>query len=330
MEQINGYYRKIYQMFSNKRNKVQNSNDNASKVKSTDELTTDLPKIQTIAVQNSSKSIKQKRNQKLIRKDQVESIKSFLSTLPDISISTKIQYTQIIYEFLSFSPECDIDDYENFLKFKSGTKNDDLNQEFIIEGTLIKYSHILKRYLFFVHNKDAKEIKISYYKKPKNKFCNPYPSFSYKDILQFSATLFIANKHEDAILICTMYELGLTPYYLSLLKFESLSESKTIKYYDHKSRSVKEVKLSESLYRNLCLLNKMKTMNNKFDLNEERLSLDGTIIKGKFIFSSKATGIFNRFKRMFGGTLKGINITPKDILVLSRFDKKNGINNIIL
>ena len=138
MEQINGYYRKIYQMFSNKRNKVQNSNDNASKVKSTDELTTDLPKIQTIAVQNSSKSIKQKRNQKLIRKDQVESIKSFLSTLPDISISTKIQYTQIIYEFLSFSPECDTDDYENFLKFKSGTKNDDLNQEFIIEGTLIK------------------------------------------------------------------------------------------------------------------------------------------------------------------------------------------------
>ena len=138
MEQINGYYIKIYQMFSNKRNKVQNSNDNASKVKSTDELTTDFPKIQTIAVQNSSKSIKQKRNQKLIRKDQVESIKSFLSTLPDISISTKIQYTQIIYEFLSFSPECDIDDYENFLNFKSGTKNDDLNQEFIIEGTLIK------------------------------------------------------------------------------------------------------------------------------------------------------------------------------------------------
>ena len=121
MEQITGYYRKIYQMFSNKRNKVQNSNENASKVKSTDELTNDLPKIQTIAVQNSSKSIKQKRNQKLIRKDQVESIKSFLSTLPDISISTKIQYTQIIYEFLSFSSECDIDDYESFLKFKSGT-----------------------------------------------------------------------------------------------------------------------------------------------------------------------------------------------------------------
>ena len=111
------------------------------------------------------------------------------------------------------------------------------------------------------------KIKISYYKKTKNKFCNPYPSFSYKDILQFSATLFIANKHEDAILIFTMFELGLTPYYLSLLKFESLSENKTIKYYDHKSRSVKEVKLSESLYRNLCLLNNMKTMNNKFDLN---------------------------------------------------------------
>ena len=75
---------------------MQNSNDNASKVKLTDELTTDLPKTQTIAAQNSFNSIKQKRNQKLIRKDQVESIKSFLSTLPDISISTKVQYTQII------------------------------------------------------------------------------------------------------------------------------------------------------------------------------------------------------------------------------------------
>ena len=52
-----------------------------------------------------------------MRNDNHEEIIFLLSTIDDINVSTEIQYTRIFYDFLSFSPECDIDNYVRYLKF---------------------------------------------------------------------------------------------------------------------------------------------------------------------------------------------------------------------
>ena len=56
--------------------------------------------------------------------------------------------------------------------------------------------------------------------------------------------------------------------------------------------------------------------------NEERKSMDGVYVVGSFIFSAKPTGIFNKFKRKFSELLKDFNITPRDMIVLSKYMKR--------
>ena len=136
-------------------------------------------------------------------------------------------------------------------------------------------------------------------------------------------SLLSKGKYEDGVMVHTIYELGLEPYILSLLKWESISERKIIRYFDHKSRKVNELKLSDDLYSELMSLKSWKRLKNSQIDNEERQSLDGTTIIGGFIFSSKPTGIFNKFKRGFGGCLKNIKITPKDLIILSKWDEKS-------
>ena len=141
---------------------------------------------------------------------------------------------------------------------------------------------------------------------------------------QFKIYLILSKgKYEDGVMIHSMYELGLESYGLSLLKWDSIAEDKTIKYFDHRSRSVKELKLSDNLYSELIYLKSWKRLKNLQINNEERKSLDKTTIVGGFIFSSKPTGIFNKFKRGFGECLKGFNITPKDLILLSKWDEKS-------
>ena len=288
------------------------------------ELPIDTSDSSTISDQTLNKGVESKRSQKLLRKDHIEGIKSFLSTKVDLNFTSKIQYTQIIAEFLDFSPDCEIDDYLNFLKFKSSTLGIPKLNEFVIEGTLIKYSNVLKQYIYYVHQKEVAQVKTVYYKKPYKVPTCPYPKITKKDAFIMYQNLLSKGKYEDGVMIHSMYELGLEPYRLSLLKWDSIAEDKTIKYFDHRSRSVKELKLSDNLYSELIYLKSWKRLKNLQINNEERKSLDGTTIVGGFIFSSKPTGIFNKFKRGFGGCLKGFNITPKDLILLSKCDEKSG------
>ena len=116
-----------------------------------------------------------------------------------------------------------------------------------------------------------------------------------------------------------MYALGLEPYRLCLLKFKSLKDNKTIKVFDHKSRSKIELKVTDELYNELLYLKNFKNLKNELNCFEERFSLDGTKIVGTFIFKTSPTGIFNKFHRKFGGVLKDLEITLKDMIILSKY-----------
>ena len=83
--------------------KEQNYNKEGSRDQQAKDFTTDSFGAPTIDDKSITRGVESKRNKKLIRKDHIESISSFISTLPDINFTTKIQYTQIINEFLNFS-----------------------------------------------------------------------------------------------------------------------------------------------------------------------------------------------------------------------------------
>ena len=116
-----------------------------------------------------------------------------------------------------------------------------------------------------------------------------------------------------------MYELGLEPYRLCLLKFESLKDDKSIETFDHKTRLVKTLKVFGNLYFELLYLKNWKSRRGKLILNESRISMDGSIIKGTSIFKASLTRIFYKFSRNFGGILKNFDITPKDMIILSKY-----------
>ena len=55
----------------------------------------------------------------------------------------------------------------------------------------------------------------------------------------------------------------------------------------------------------------------------EKVMIDKTILKRNFIVSFSPTNIYNRFKRRFGSTIIDFNLTPNDIVKLSKFNSQN-------
>ena len=101
-----------------------------------------------------------------------------------------------------------------------------------------------------------------------------------------------------------------------------MNNSKAIELWDHKSKQIVSIKLPESLYGEFEYLKVHRRLYNKLNESEQRYSLDGTLVEGTFIFQTKPTGIFNKFKRKFGGLLKNFDFTPRDLILLSRFKEK--------
>ena len=119
-----------------------------------------------------------------------------------------------------------------------------------------------------------------------------------------------------------MFTLSLEPYNISLLTFASIKQDRSIEYWDHKLRRTVELKLSTSLYNELVFLKNWKILKGNLIKNEERKSMEGVYVVGDSIFSTKPTGIFNRFNRKFSELLKDFNITPRDMIVLSKYIKR--------
>ena len=109
---------------------------------------------------NSLNRLEEKRNQKFRHKENFECISSFIKTLPPLKLNTMINYIQIISNFMSFSPKCEIDDYIKYLKFKSKLTGDESLDDFVVKGTYVKHANILRRFLIFIHHKDIPKVKL--------------------------------------------------------------------------------------------------------------------------------------------------------------------------
>ena len=236
-----------------------------------------------------------------------------------------LDYAQIIADFVKFSPESKIEDYIDYLKFKSGFPEDEDPTRFYIKGTMIKYANLLRRYLHTLHHIEVPEVRIEYFKKPKNKPIKDNLSLSKAKIFDNYQLLSSNGKIEDAVLLYTIFALGVKPYQLYLFTFESIKEDKTIEYWDHKTRQMITLKLPNNLYGDILFLRNLKKHKGTIKDNEERWSLDGTKISETFIFKTSPEGVYNKFNQKFGGLLKNFKATPKELIQLSRKHQNNGI-----
>ena len=315
----NNYYQKALQNFGKRKDASSKENLSSIGDKIVDTSKNELINNSSLTSKSFYSSHKSKRQLKLMRKDHFESLKSFLNESLNLQYSTRVEYAQIIADFLKFSPECDIEDYERYLKFKSGYNDKENNEEFKISGTFIKHQIIIKKYLEHVHQQKVTPIMVEHYKKPININVYPYPKVTKEDIYGYYQKLVENEAFEDAVMLHTMYSLGLEPYRLCLLTFESLKDNKTIKVFDHKSRIKIELKVTDELYNEFLYLKNLKSAKKELNSLEERFSLDGSTIKGTFIFKTSPTGVYNKFQRKFGGVLKELEATPKDIIILSKY-----------
>ena len=169
------YYQKVIDRFGVRRNTSITDDSNLSNNETTDDSKPMMINFSSISSKSFSSGLKSKRHLKLIRKDHFESIKSFLHEMKNLKHSTAVDYVQIIADFLQFSPECDIEDYIRYLKFKSGYSDKENQEEFSVTGTFIKHCHILKKYLEHVYQQDVPSVRIIHYKRPLNVDIYPYP-----------------------------------------------------------------------------------------------------------------------------------------------------------
>ena len=69
---------------------------------------------------------------------------------------------------------------------------------------------MLKRYLHHIHNKEVVSVKINYYNKLFKVPVNNFPKISIKEVFECYQKLIDKDKVEDAVLLHTIYELGLS------------------------------------------------------------------------------------------------------------------------
>ena len=323
MYESNNYYGKLISKILKRTPKPPSITNENKNTQNTNSLSDDVENVYKTLQKHRPISMGVKRKTKELNKKQQSNVDVFLQSTDSIKSSTSQEYNQIINDFIQFSPESKLDDYFNYLKFKSGCSFDTSKENFIVWGTLIKHVNIIKRYLFSVHNQYPPSLKFEYFQKPESRYASSHLKTNRLRLLGFYETLLKHTRYEDAVLLHAMYVLGLEPYNLCLLKFESIKEDKTIEMWDHKSRQLKIITLPESLFNELKYLKIYKEKGDEETVNHERFSLDGVKVTGTFIFSTKSSGIFNKFNRKFGGILKNFNITPRDIVRLSKYDGKS-------
>ena len=127
-------------------------------------------------------------------------------------------------------------------------------------------------------------------------------------------TLSNKGKTGDALLIHSMYVLGLKTWEVRLLRFEDVEykDQPTIKIYDAKKESVKQILISQELYDEIIDYKNELTATNKYHTSTRDTPRDQTDY-GHFMFCDSKGSITKKFNCKFKGVLKNFDLRPKDI-----------------
>ena len=98
MNQISNFHSDSLTLPEKELNKEQDCNKEDSRDQQAKDSTTDSFGAPTIDDKSTTRGVESKRNKKLIRKDHIEGIKSFFSTLSDINLTTNYYYFIISFK----------------------------------------------------------------------------------------------------------------------------------------------------------------------------------------------------------------------------------------
>ena len=147
-----------------------------------------------------------------------------------------------------------------------------------------------------------------------------YFKASIKLIRDIYMKLMCKGQYQDALVIHLMYSLSLNPYHLYSLKYDDILSDNQIQYWDYKSSTYKTCYLYYELWSDINVIKQYQEAKYGILRKIVRIMIDKTKIRGVFIIDVSPTNIYNRFHRKFGKSIDDFDITPNDILQLSRFN----------
>ena len=130
------------------------------------------------------------------------------------------------------------------------------------------------------------------------------------------------GQYLDALIIHIIYSLTLYPYHIYSLTYDDIIDKNQIQYWDYKSSSMKTCYLYYELLSYINLIKGYQETKNCQLSKTLRIMINQTRIRGEFIINISPSNIYNRFHRKFGNSLKDFDLTPNDIIELSKYNSK--------
>ena len=128
------------------------------------------------------------------------------------------------------------------------------------------------------------------------------------------------GQYQDALLLHIMYSLSLDPYHIYWLRYEDILSHNKIQYWDYKTFTSKICFLYNDLWSDIKIIKTYKEYEMVEYRKIVRVMIDKTKIKGDFIINISPTNIYNRFNRRFGNVIDNFNLTPNDVIQLSKLN----------
>ena len=136
------------------------------------------------------------------------------------------------------------------------------------------------------------------------------------------------GQYQDALILHLMYSLSLDPYHIYSLTFDGIINMNQIQYWDYKSSTKKTCFLYYELWSDINTIKRYQEKENNQVRQTLRVMIDKTTIRGKFLINISPTNIYNRFHRKFGNSLKDFDLTPNDIIKLSKHNSQNWFQGV--
>ena len=213
----------------------------------------------------------------------------------------------------------------HFFQTDSVFKHSDFDNINELSQSEKKYSYIISKFLYAVYQNSHQKCD-SILQFLSHSFKKRLLSLELTEELLVKSIkrLYDASQFEDALILQFMYLYRLAPSQIYLLDFDSFTNDRCLTAIKEESSNYKTTKVSISLLNDVNYYIVYRKLTGNEIKYWRRITHNGVILNGKFIFTQKPKTIYNRFNSGFGGSIPWFNYSPKDIITLSLRNYQNG------
>ena len=223
----------------------------------------------------------------------------------------------IFQKFEKYSPDIKPEDFSTFVVEKLDGTFDPIGNCLYIDLELLEDVEELMLMVNSMYESDLikvdlKPLRISDQKFKKN------PTMCFKKLRE---VLKQRESKADVAIVTFLYSTGCKPEFLHLVRFEDLTDNRTLKYWDTITETYKELKLDKVTHQLLKQLQESK-MNEK-KLSKPRYTYNGEKFEGTFIFDITIKELWKKFEDKFDTSINLHGINPLDMMIYARKFRKN-------